>query len=270
MATSLVAVAIPAYATDAASPPDPTGVTGALQKGLTPTSSGNTAGTPADAAGTSTDTAGTPTDTAGTPTDTAGTPANTAGSGDSNTAATTGGSKATTGAAAVAPPASCTATLGGDPTKLQACVTDGAKALAAALNAPAPPPQLAAVQTFLTCAAATKTTLGGEACGEALFKALGIPDSDCLNPAVNPILNAIDALITNQDPSVLQGELTGLSTSLPNELTQVQACLMPTTPSTPPSTPPVTPIKGTTAKSGAASSDPIAAVAVAAEPTFTG
>jgi hypothetical protein len=116
-----------------------------------------------------------------------------------------------------------------------------------------------------------KTTLAGEACAETLFKTLGIPDSDCLNPAVNPILNALDALITNQDPSALQAELTGLSTELPKELTQVQDCLMPAAdPTTPAPTSSATPSAGTSTGSGAAVSDPTVPVAVAAEPTFTG
>jgi hypothetical protein len=203
----------------------------------------------------------------------AGSPAAKAAPAASSSSASAGSKAATSGIAAANPlagltnpPPSCTAALGGDPTKLQTCLTDAATAA----GLPTPPAQLGALTTFLTCAAGVKTTLAGEACAEALFKALGIPDSDCLNPALNPLLAAIDKLITNQDPSGLQEELTNLPTTLPDELTQVAACLTPTDTTTPTPTPSATPSAGTSEGSGAATSDPIAAVPVVAEPNFTG
>jgi hypothetical protein len=249
MATSLaaVAVAVPAYADSSSSSTNPTSTSSpspsvSPSPSATPTAAGSPAAKAAPAASSSSASAG-------------------------SKAATSGIAAANPLAGLTDPPPSCTAALGGDPTKLQTCLTDAA----AAAGLPTPPAQLGAVTTFLTCAAGVKTTTAGEACAQALFKALGIPNTDCLDPALKPILNAIDALITNQDPSALQEELSTLPNKLPTELSQVQACLTPAAATTTPApTPTATPSAGTSEGSGAAVSDPTVPVAVAAEPTFTG
>jgi hypothetical protein len=249
MATSLaaVAIAVPAYADSSSSSTNPIST---LAESPSPSATPSPSDTPAAS------------DTPGAKASPSATSSSTA----AGSKAATSGIAANPLAGLTDPPASCTAALGGDPTKLQTCLTDAATAA----GLPTPPAQLGALTTFLTCAAGVKTTLAGEACAEALFKALGIPDSDCLNPALNPLLAAIDKLITNQDPSGLQEELTNLPTTLPDELTQVAACLTPTDTTTPTPTPSATPSAGTSEGSGAATSDPIAAVPVVAEPNFTG
>jgi hypothetical protein len=250
MVTSLLAVALPAYADEPQ--PDPNAVASSLQAAADPASSTtDPASDPATAAPTED-----PSSEAATPdpAETTTPPAD-----DSNPLS-----------ALTDPPASCTAALGGDPTKIQTCLTDAAAAAGGGGGTPSLPPQLAALQTFLTCASKVTDLESGKACGTALFEGLGIPKTDCLDPALDPILAALDGLITDQDPTKLQAELEGLGTELPKELAQVQECVNPTPTDSPSPTPTPTPTQSTTESNGAATADPIAAVAVVADPVFTG
>jgi hypothetical protein len=236
MATSLVAVAVPAYAGSSTDPGS--AVTGAVTPGSTSSDA-----SPSPSPSPSTDTS----------------------SASSKTASTNADS--TNPLAALTPPASCTQAFGGDPTKIQQCLTDAA----GALGGGSPPPQAAALQTFFTCAQAalvSQSAAAGEKCGTDLFTALGIPGADCLDPTLQPILKALDALLKNQDPSQLQTVLEGLGTTLPAQLQQLPACLNPTPSDS--ATPTPTPVESTTAASAPATSDPTTAIPVSATPTFTG
>lgn len=255
MATSLVAVAIPAYA-DGTSP-DPTAVASAIQNGLDPAT---TTPTPTDSSSAA------PADNAA-PADSSSSAASS--SSEAPAPATSSSAAANPLAGLTDPPASCTAALGGDPTKIQTCITD---AIAAA-GAPTPPAQLAPVTAFLTCASTASGAVSGKLCVTTLFTALGIPDTTCPDAVLQPVLEALDGLIQNQDPAKLQAVLTGLPTELPAELMKVAACLTPTATTSTPAptpTPSATASTGTSVSSGAAVSDPTDPVAVAAEPTFTG
>jgi hypothetical protein len=89
-----------------------------------------------------------------------------------------------------------------------------------------------------------------------------------LDPTLQPIPQALDALLKNQDPSKLQSVLDGLGTTMSAQLQQLPACLNPTPSDS--ATPTPTPVEVTTEASAPATSDPTEAVPVSATPNFTG
>jgi hypothetical protein len=256
MATSLVAVAVPAFA---AGSPDPTGVISTIQNGLDPSA------TPTP------DASGTP------PVVDSSAPA----SASPSASATPTPTASTSGPAGnpVTDLATCLAAAGLNPTAAQKCFTDAVSGLQGQLpsggTGGAPDPTTA-LTTFFACAQTAltaKSTAAGEKCGTDLFAALGISQAKCLDPTLQPLLSAIDGLLGG-DPAKLQAEVTNLPNTLPGQLQALPNCLQgtsdPTATPTPTPTPSVSTGTGTSGASGAATSDPIAAVAVAATPNFTG
>jgi len=129
---------------------------------------------------------------------------------------------------------------------------------------PAPIEALAAcVQSNLTAASPNGAKVEG--CFSTFAESVtGAPQAKCLDPLLQGALNAIQALVQNQNPAPLQGVLTGL----PATVTTLTACLQGGTTNTPVGTTST----GTTTSSGGATTptDPTEAVPVAATPNFTG
>ena len=171
----------------------------------------------------------------------------------------------------------CLAAAALDPTKTQKCFSDATAGLqgmggggSGSSSAGTPDPQ-AALTTFFACVQAAltaKSTAAVEMCGTDLFAALGIKQAKCLDPALQPLLKALDGLLAGS-PAALQAALADLPKALPNELQQLPICLQGAASAPKPTKAPVV-STGTKSSSGAAVSDPIAAVAVAAQPNFTG
>jgi hypothetical protein len=123
----------------------------------------------------------------------------------------------------------------------------------------------ACVQTELSKSPPDGAALEG--CFSTFGKAVtGAPQATCLDTILQGTATGVENLLTKQDPSALEAELTGLQ----NQLTGLATCLQGTpaggsSPSAPATT-------GTTTSSGGATTptDPTEAVPVAATPTFTG
>ncbi len=245
LATSIVAVAIPAAAGSsdtAATPPD----VGTITSQLTPNA--DTTSSPAPDASTSTSASPSPSASASASTD----------------------------------PASCISSAGTNPLAILTCVTpaggtnpltglitqlQGLASSGGAGGLPVAPFQTLAscVQTNLTAVPPDGTKL--EACFSAFAQSVsGAPQSTCLDPLLQGAIGAVQDLVEKQDPAPLQAVLTGL----PATLTTLASCLMPASSTSP--TPSPTVSTGTTTQSGGATTptDPTEAVPVAANPTFTG
>jgi hypothetical protein len=275
MVTSLVAVAVPAYAGDAT--PGTTGAASTVQNGLQPGAAPASQAAPdsssstAPSSGSGSSGAAAPSSSSQTST---GQPTTQKGASSKAPATTTSNSSAAS-SNPVADLATCLAAAALDPTKTQKCFSAAAAGLqgmggGGSSGAGTPDPK-AALTTFFACVQAAltaKSTAAGETCGTDLFAALGIKQAKCLDPALQPLLKAIDGLLAGS-PAALQKALADLPKTLPGELQQLPICLQGAPPATKPTKAPVA-STGTKSTSGAAVSDPIAAVAVAAQPNFTG
>jgi hypothetical protein len=276
MVTSLVAVAVPAYAGDVT--PGTTGAASTVQNGLQPGANPASQAAP-DNSSSSAPSSGSGSSSAAAPgssTQTSPGQSTTQKSGGSNAPATTTTNSSSASSNPVADLGTCLAAAGMDPTKSQKCFSDAAAGLqgmggGGSGGGGGTPDPKAALTTFFACvqtALTAKSTAAGEQCGTDLFAALGIKQAKCLDPALQPLLKAIDGLLAGS-PAALQAALADLPKSLPGELQQLPICLQGAPPATKPTKAPVT-STGTKSTSGAAVSDPIAAVAVAAQPNFTG
>ena len=251
LATSLVAVAIPAAAgssDSAATPPD----LGTVTSQLTPTT--GTSPSPG---------------------------ASSAGSGTSGTAQTP--AAAVSSSPAATDPSACIQSAGTNPLAILNCVTPSGgtnpltgliaqlQGLASSGGAPGLSP--APFTALATCVQGelAKTPPDGtkiEGCFSAFGQAVsGAPQSTCLDPLLQGAIGAVQDLVEKQDPAPLQAVLTGL----PGTVTTLVACLQGAA-STPTPTPTATVSTGTTTQSGGATTptDPTVAVPVAATPNFTG
>jgi hypothetical protein len=248
LATSLVAVAIPAAAGSsdtAATPPDVGTITSQLTPDTSPSSGAPAAGS----------------DTA----DTAQTPA----------------AAVTTTAPAGTDPATCLSTIA-NPLAALTCLSSSSggnpltgvisqiTSLAGSGGAPglptAPLQALAGcVQTNLAAVPPDGTKL--EACFSTFGEAVtGAPQAKCLDPLLDGAIGAIQNLLLKQDPAALEAFLLGAQ----GTITNLAACLTGAATTSP--SPTATVSTGTTTQSGGATTptDPTEAVPVAANPTFTG
>ncbi len=242
LATSLVAVAIPAAAGSsdtAATPPD----LGTITSQLTPNASTSSSAAPA---------------------------------------ASTSASPSPSASASGTDPATCIQDAGTNPLAILTCVTpaggtnpltglisqlQGLAGSGGAGGLPVAPFQTLAtcVQTNLTAVPPDGTKI--EACFSAFAQSLtGASQSTCLDPLLQGVIGAVQDLVEKQNPAPLQAVLTGL----PATVTTLTTCLQGSSSPTP--SPTATVSTGTTTQSGGATtpSDPTAAVPVAATPNFTG
>ncbi len=110
-----------------------------------------------------------------------------------------------------------------------------------------------------------------EGCFSGFFKTLsGMPQATCLDPLLQGLIGSVQSLIVEQKPD----KLVAFLTALPDTLQAIPTCLTPSTGASSGgggATESPTPSEvATTSASEAATSDPTEAVPVVAAPTFTG